>query len=245
MDNRTSGEKTLDMIGAIKKRHGDEKALRMCAYMNAILAMNEHINLTAVTDKCEFIEKHIMDSLTCFDTPEFRGAEMIVDLGTGAGFPGVPLAIAAPEKQFILVDSLAKKLRVIDELTDEMGIRNVTTVHVRAEDMGQDTEYREKFDLCLSRAVANMSVLSEWSLPLVTVGGSAIFYKGQKAEAETKEAGKAIRTLGGKIDRIHKTTLEGTDISDHALVIVRKINRTPKKYPRKPGVAKKAPISGK
>lgn len=245
MDNRTSGEKTLDMIGEIKKQHGNEKTLRMCAYMNAVLMANEHINLTAITDKCEFIEKHILDSLMCFDMAEFQKADKIVDLGTGAGFPGIPLAIAAPEKQFVLVDSLAKKLNVIKELTDEMGIHNIKTLHIRAEDMGQSREYREKFDLCLSRAVANLQVLAEWSLPLVRVGGNVICYKGQKAKAEAKEAGKAIKVLGGKLNRIDETSPNEENMSEHALVVIRKSAHTPAKYPRKPGLAKKTPIGSK
>lgn len=238
-DKRTSGEKTLDMIGELKTRYGAEKTLRMCAYMNAVLMMNEHINLTAVTDKCEFIEKHIVDSLTCFDIPEFAAAQSIVDLGTGAGFPGIPLAIAAPEKQFVLVDSLAKRLAVIDEIASELGIYNVKTLHIRAEDMGQMKEYREKFDLCVSRAVASLDILSEWTLPLVIKGGSFIAYKGQKAEGEADGARAAIGLLGGRIDRIENVRLPGSGIAGHSMVIITKKSNTPKKYPRKPGAAKK------
>lgn len=211
-------------------------------YCDRILELNRSINLTAITDKEMFHVKHVVDSLECLDLCEYKKAETIVDVGTGAGFPGIPLAVASPEKEFLLIDSMAKRLRIIDELCYELNINNVKTLHVRAEDIGQDKKYRESFDLCVSRAVARLDILTEWCLPLVRVGGTMIAYKGLKAEDELIEAGKAIEILGGRTDRVEKYSGEESEITAHALVIINKIGKTPNKYPRKPGKAKQDPI---
>lgn len=211
-------------------------------YCDAILQRNKHINLTAITDREMFHVKHVVDSLSCFDESEYVKANMIVDLGTGAGFPGIPLAIASPEKKFILVDSLAKRLKIIDELCDELEIDNVTTLHGRAEDIGRNPKYREKIDLCISRAVARLDILSEWCLPLVKIGGALIAFKGMQAEEEANEAKKAIKVLGGKIERITEYKDGELEIDKHALVVISKVKSTPNKYPRRPGKAKEQPI---
>ena len=208
-------------------------------YMEDILKLNESINLTAITEKAEFVEKHYLDSIVIRRYDEMKEATRVLDLGTGAGFPGVPLAILFPEKEFVLVDSLNKRLKIIQELCEKHGIENVKVVHGRAEELGRNPEYREKFDLCLSRAVASLPVLTEYCLPFVKVGGSLVAYKGPDAEEEIKRAKNAINKLGGKFDRVENAGIE--DLS-HNLVFIKKIKNTDKRFPRKPGTPSKEPL---
>lgn len=208
-------------------------------YMEGILEWNEKINLTAITDKEEFISKHYIDSILSYHFPEYVNAESIIDVGTGGGFPGVPLAIVSPDKEFLLADSLNKRLKVINELASEIGIENVVTVHGRAEELARNKKYRESFDLCISRAVANLAVLSEYCLPFIKIGGFLLAYKGPDAEEEVKRAEKAIKTLGGKFKTIKSVELDGYD---HNIVLIEKIKNTPLKYPRKAGTPSKEPI---
>lgn len=210
------------------------------AYMEGILRWNENINLTAIKDRDEFVIKHFVDSLLCCNFPEYINGESVVDMGTGAGFPGVPLAIISPEKEFLLADSLKKRLKVIDQLTASMGIDNVITVHGRAEELARNKAYREKFDVCVSRAVANMTVLAEYCLPLIRVGGYLLAYKGPDAEKEAEDAKKALKILGGKINRIQSVNLAGFD---HNIIVIEKIRETPAKFPRKAGTPAKEPIN--
>lgn len=210
------------------------------AYMEGILQWNEKINLTAIKDRDEFVIKHFVDSLLCCNFPEYINGESVVDMGTGAGFPGVPLAIVSPEKEFVLADSLKKRLKVIDELTASMGIDNVVTVHGRAEELAKNKAYREKFDVCVSRAVANMTVLAEYCLPFIRVGGYLLAYKGPDAEKESEDAKKALKILGGKISRIQSVNLAGFD---HNIIVIEKIRETPAKFPRKAGTPAKEPIN--
>lgn len=219
-----------------------EQQEKISIYCDKILEWNEKINLTAIKDREMFRVKHIEDSLSCIQLPEYANAKRVADLGTGGGFPGIPLAIASPEKDFVLIDSLRKRLKIIDELCEELDIKNVMTVHARAEELGNDKEHREKYDVCVSRAVARLNVLVEWGLPLVKPNGAMIAFKGLKAEEEVEEAKKAIKILGGRLDRIYKYSLESEEAQSHSLVIIKKENNTPKKYPRKPGKAKEAPI---
>lgn len=233
---------TEQTIKELQSVYGDQKTDKLLAYMDAVLEKNEHINLTAVRDRDEALQKHIVDSLSCVNLPEFQKAKRVADMGTGGGFPGVPLAAVAEDKEFVLVDALNKRLKVIDELTAEIGIDNVTTLHARAEDMGKSPEHREQYDICVSRAVASLDVLVEWCLPLVKVGGYMIAYKGENVSRETIEGKKAIELLGGRIDRLVNIETESEDISGHVLVLIKKIKNTPKKFPRQAGQARKNPI---
>lgn len=217
----------------------DEQIDKLEAYMQEILRLNENINLTAITDKEEFVEKHYVDSLAVCGLGIVESAMKIIDVGTGGGFPGVPLAVAYPEKEFYLMDSLNKRLKIIDELVAQLNIDNVKTLHGRAEDVGQNVEYREKFDVCVSRAVASLPILLEYCLPLVKVGGYFIAYKGVNAQIEIDEAKKALKILGGEVVDVMKG---GSENDEHQLIIVNKIANTPSKYPRKPSMPRKKPI---
>ncbi|WP_312353091.1 16S rRNA (guanine(527)-N(7))-methyltransferase RsmG [Aminipila sp.] len=210
-------------------------------YMEMLLDWNEKINLTAITDKEEFIKKHYIDSVLCYSFPEMRKAKKIIDVGTGGGFPGIPLALLYPEKQFVLMDSLKKRLNIIDDLAKQLGILNVTTLHGRAEDLARSKEHRENYDCCVSRAVANLATLSEYCLPFIKKGGSFLAYKSIRAEEEIKAAQKSIFLLGGKISREEKVILPVYDL-DHNIVIIDKISNTSAKYPRKAGTPSKEPL---
>lgn len=210
-------------------------------YMENILERNRHVNLTAITDTEDFIRKHYVDSLLCGMSAEFRNAGRVIDVGTGAGFPGVPLAIAFPEKEFVLMDSLNKRIKIINELCSEAGILNVTAVHGRAEELARRKDMRESFDIGVSRAVANMSTLSEYCLPFVRTGGTFIACKGPDSDKEIQDAENAVKLLGGEISRIEKMNTEGFPF-DHRLVYVSKVRPTVSKYPRKPGTPAKEPL---
>lgn len=209
-------------------------------YMEGILEWNEKINLTAITDREEFIAKHFVDSVLCYGFKEYINAESVIDVGTGGGFPGIPLSIVSPDKDFVLADSLNKRLKVINSLTSELGIENAETVHGRAEELAKNKAYRQGFDLCISRAVANMAVLAEYCLPFIKKGGYLLAYKGPDAEEELAKADKAIKILGGKFVRIESVELDGYD---HNIVVIEKIKDTPAKYPRKAGTPAKEPIA--
>ncbi len=219
----------------------EEKNAILEKYMEGILAWNEKVNLTNITDPAEFRIKHNADSLMCVDFPEFLEAETVIDVGTGGGFPGIPLAVYAPEKQFTLLDSLNKRLKIIDELAGELGIKNITLVHGRAEDAARAKEHREKYDLCVSRAVSNLATLSEYCLPFIKVGGYLLAYKGPGAEEEVKEATKALKTLGGSLVDIRETSMEEYGL-DHRILVIKKVRNTPKAYPRKAGTPLKEPL---
>ena len=231
-----------NLISELNSRYGNDKTDKLLKYMQRILEINEHINLTAVREEDEFLEKHIVDSLACNDYEEFQRSKLVVDMGTGGGFPGIPLAVTNPDKKFILADSLNKRLKVINQVAEELGISNIELVHMRAEDMGHNAKYREKIDVCVSRAVASLNILSEWCLPLVKKGGYFIPYKGENAEDEIASADTAVKVLGGDVEKIENPSQDKNAISGHRLIFIKKYNNTPKRFPRKPGIAKKSPI---
>ena len=233
---KTELVKFLEMTG----RYSDEVMEKLMGYMHGIISWNEKVNLTNLTEEDEFIEKHYIDSLLLWNSESFKKADKIIDVGTGGGFPGVPLAILYPEKEFVLLDSLKKRLNIIDSLTDELGINNVTTFHGRAEDAAKQKDMREAFDLCVSRAVANLTSLSELCIPFVKIGGYFVAYKGPGAYDEAKEAENAINILGGKLEFI--TVPEGQKESEHTLITILKTANTPEKYPRKAGDPLKKPL---
>lgn len=219
----------------------DKKAEQYEGYMAEILRLNESINLTAITDRDEFILKHYVDSIVCADSEEFADAETVIDVGTGGGFPGVPLAIAFPDKKFVLIDSLNKRIKIVNQICESLGIKNVKAVHGRAEELGRRGDMRDKFDFCVSRAVANLSTLAEYCLPFVKVGGTFVAYKGPSCQEEIEAAENAFEKLGAEVYGVFYNEIEGFDF-DHVLIYAEKIKSTPKKYPRKAGTPAKEPL---
>ena len=210
-------------------------------YMEGIIEWNEKVNLTSITEKDEFIKLHFIDSIMSVPTEEFQKAKKIIDVGTGGGFPGIPLALAAPDKEFVLMDSLNKRIKIINQLCEEIGITNVTAVHARAEELAKNKAHRQKYDLCVSRAVANLSTLSEYCLPFIKQGGWFLSYKGPDTDKELADAKKAIKILGGQIDREELASLESSGL-EHKIIFIKKVKDTPAKYPRKAGTPSKDPL---
>ena len=218
----------------------DEQLMMLIRFYEMLVEKNKVMNLTAITDFEEVAIKHFADSLTIGRAikPE---TQKIIDVGTGAGFPGIPLKIVYPGIRLTLLDSLNKRLVFLNEIIDELGLKDIETVHARAEEAASKPDYREQYDIVVSRAVANLSTLVEYCLPFASVGGCFISYKGEKAAAELSEAGKAIKVLGGGNAVSYDFSLVGTDYS-RSLIRIDKISSTPKKYPRAGGKPSSAPI---
>lgn len=208
-------------------------------YARLLVEWNEKMNLTAITDDEGIATKHFLDSLSALTTERVLGS--VIDVGTGAGFPGLVLKIAKPEIELTLLDSLNKRITFLKEISKELRLDGIDFVHARAEDGGQNVLYRGKFDTVVSRAVANMTVLSEWCLPFLKVGGHFLALKGPLAEEELKDAKRAISILGGEICEVKEVKIPFTDL-EHKIIIIKKVRQTPMKYPRKPGIAAKNPI---
>ena len=210
-------------------------------YMRFLQEWNEKINLTAILEDEEIIKKHFIDSIKAFKRDEFKKNVNMIDVGTGAGFPGIPIAIMNPNINVTLLDSLNKRIKFLDIVISKLGLKNIKTIHSRAEDGARNKKLREKFDIATSRAVANMSVLSEYCLPYVKVGGKFIALKGPAVDQEIEESDVAIKTLGGELEQICEVKIEDTDLR-HNLVVVKKIKECAKTYPRKAGTISKNPI---
>lgn len=209
-------------------------------YREEVLRRNEYINLTSVSDPLEFEEKHLLDSMTATLACGFAESKQVLDLGTGAGLPGIPLAISAPDKSFVLLDSVRKKLNQIDEMVEVLGLDNVETLHARAENAAHDADLRERFDLVVSRAVANLSTLSEYALPFVKKGGWFVAFKTAQAREEIEEAAWAIDVLGGSLKQCMEP-LGGEH--NYVLVCVEKIGATPNRFPRRSGIPARDPLA--
>ena len=210
-------------------------------YMRLLQEWNEKINLTAITEDEEVIKKHFIDCIKAFKSDAIKNARNIIDVGTGAGFPGLPIAIMNQNVEVTLLDSLNKRINYLNIVVRELGLKNVTTIHSRAEDGARKQELREKFDVATSRAVANMAVLSEFCMPYVRKGGYFVALKGPSIDEELKNAGNAIQTLGGELKGIIEVSIEETDLK-HNIVEVEKIKPCPKTYPRKAGTITKKPL---
>jgi len=219
----------------------EKKYGQFMKYKDLIKEWNEKVNLTAIKEDEEIVKKHFIDSMKVFKFQELKNAKNVIDIGTGGGFPGIPMKIIKPEINIVLLDSLNKRIKFLNEVIRELQLDNIKAIHGRAEDFAQEVQYREKFDVAVSRAVANLTVLSEFCLPYVKVGGYFVAMKGPAVEEEIKCSKNAIRMLGGRIEHIEKVKIEGSDFN-HNLVIISKIANTHKKYPRKAGMVTKNPL---
>ena len=216
---------------------------QFATYYNKLIEFNKKVNLTRITDKNEVYLKHFFDSITPLleFSDLFKGEKSLCDVGAGAGFPSLPIKILCPDLSITIVDSLGKRLKFLDELVSDLSLDKVTLVHSRAEDAGQNKNLREKFDLVTGRAVARMSVLSEYCLPLAKVDGYLVALKGPKAQDELAEAKNAIEVLGGSVKEVKELTLPDTD-DERTLIVVIKVKATPKKYPRQAGTPNRKPL---
>lgn len=217
----------------------DEQADQFLTYYEMLAEKNKVMNLTTITNFEDVVRKHFADSLSIAAHFDLSSVRTMIDVGTGAGFPGLPIKIVYPQIETVLADSLQKRLKFLDEVIDELHLGGISTVHGRAEDLARKKEYREHFDLCASRAVARLSVLSEYCLPFVKQGGYFLSYKAGNCEQEIEEAKRAVRLLGGKIEKIERFEL---DDMERCLIAIKKVRQTPALYPRKAGTPSKKPL---
>lgn len=220
----------------------EEQKQQFIAFYEYLVEKNKVMNLTGITEFQEVLVKHFLDSLACVKAVDMKKVTTVMDIGTGAGFPGVPLKIAFPHLEACLLDSLKKRVNFLEETFALLKLQNITAIHGRAEEFAKNKSYRETYDLCVSRAVSNLATLSEYCLPYVKVGGKFISYKSGTVREEAEQAEKAVRILGGKIQDVVYFNLPDSEIQ-RSLVVIEKIKLTPGKYPRKAGTPLKEPLS--
>lgn len=236
-------EVLLNKFNEINIKLSDIQVDKFLLFYDLLINWNKKLNLTAITDYEEVIIKHYIDSLSIVNALDFDddNNNNLIDIGTGAGFPSIPLKILFPDLNMVLLDSLNKRVSYLNEVISQLQLNNIQVIHGRAEDIGKIENYREQFDICVSRAVANLSTLSEYCIPFVKLNGKFIAYKSSKIDDEIKSSKKAINLLGGKINNIYKFILPTTDF-ERSFVIIDKVKNTPMEYPRKAGKPNKQPI---
>lgn len=231
--------KLREKLKKINIEFDDKKIEQFYKYMNLLIEWNEKINLTAITEPDDIILKHFIDSLTI--SKYINENEKIADIGTGAGFPGIPLKIAKPNTQMFLIDSLNKRIKFLEEVIKQNEIASTFAIHARAEEIGHNKEYRGNFDVVTSRAVARLNVLLEYMMPLVKLGGKCICLKGPNIGEELEEAKNAIDILGGKIEKVEEIELPDSD-NKRTIIIIKAVKQLPNRYPRKPGTPTVSPL---
>ena len=228
-------------LGELGIKQDQNQLERFHKFYQLLIEWNKVMNLTGITEYEDVVEKHFVDSLSIIKAIDLSRIHTVIDVGTGAGFPGIPLKIAFPHLRVVLLDSLNKRIKFLDEVISQLGLTEICTIHGRAEEYARKEEYREQFDLCVSRAVSNLSTLSEYCLPYIQVGGMFIPYKSGEIDDEVEQSKKAVRILGGNIKKVMKFELPGTDIH-RSFVLIHKEQHTQKKYPRKAGIPAKEPL---
>ena len=234
-------EKFVAQLRELKEGLNDEQEQMFEQYYDLLIEWNNKLNLTRITSKAEVYEKHFLDSIAVTKIISLRKPHKLIDIGTGAGFPGIPLKIMYPELEVLLLDSLGKRVSFLDEVIKILELKSIRALKGRAEDLARDTDYRKGYDVAVSRAVANLAILSEYNLPFLKLGGSFVAYKSESVSDELGEAKNAIKTLGGKIQKVEKFYLPKTNIS-RTFIIIEKVNETPEKYPRRAGIPEKRPL---
>ena len=235
-------KRLLDKVESLSLSLDEKQVQQFITFYEMLVEWNKVMNLTGITEYDEVVEKHFVDSLSLVKAIDINKSETVIDIGTGAGFPGIPLKIAFPHLKVTLLDSLNKRIKFLNAVIDELGLEGIETIHGRAEDFAKQEKYREQYDLCVSRAVANLSTLSEYCLPYVKVNGMFVPYKSGDIDEELNNSKKAVQILGGKIEDSIKFQLPGTDIG-RSFVKIKKIKNTGKKFPRKAGLPSKEPLS--
>lgn len=228
-----------EKLSKINLEISQEQAKVFYNYMKLLIEWNEKINLTAIIEPEEIILKHFVDSLTI---SKYIGQnDKIADIGTGAGFPGIPLKILHSENEIFLIDSLNKRIKFLEEIIEKNNLEKIFAIHARAEEIGHNKQYRVNFDIVTSRAVAKLNVLVEYMMPLLKIGGRCICLKGPNVEQEIEEANKAIKILGGKIEKTEKIILPDSDIQ-RTIIIIKAVKQLPNRYPRKAGTPINSPL---
>lgn len=231
--------KLTEKLSKLNTKIADEQVEQLYKYMNLLIKWNEKINLTAIIEPEDIILKHFVDSLTVLK--EIPKNAKVADIGTGAGFPGLPIKILRPDIEVALIDSLNKRIKFLDEVIMENNLKHVHATHARAEEIGHNKEFRQQFDVVTSRAVAKLNVLLEYMMPLTKIGGTCICLKGPNIEEEVKEAENAIEVLGGKLEKIEKLTLPDSD-NERTIVVIKAVKHLPNRYPRKAGTPTVSPL---
>ena len=239
MDFNSFSEEMKANLSALSLDLSAEQIRDFYDFMNLLIEKNKVMNLTGITEPKEVILKHFIDSLTVLKY--INENDSIIDVGTGAGFPGIPLKIAKKSLEITLLDSLNKRINFLNEVIENISLDKIKTIHGRAEDFGQNAEHREKYDVAVSRAVASLNILLEYMLPFVKVGGKCICMKGSNCDEEIENAKKAIEILGGKIERIEKFNLPNSD-NNRTILVIKKLKKTDRQYPRKAGIPTKNPF---